>query len=102
MTDVCQKFEQAVKRNFAPNSRCSVNIQKVITSWGKTIRDDFELKNIHMIHKNNETGLQMLKNGMQSIVNIVKDAKSAIDDSVEHFSITLDQYEHVKKCVIIL
>ena len=97
MADVCQKLEQVVKRNLAPNSRCSINIQKIITGWDKIIKEDFELKNIHMIHKNNETGLQMLKNGMQSIVNIIKDAKSAIDDSVEHFSITSDQYEHVQQ-----
>ena len=96
MTDVCQKLEQVVKRNFAPNSRCSANIQKVITGWGKTIREDFELKNLHMIHKDNATGLQMLQNGIQTLVNIVKDAKSALDDSVEHFSLNTDQYEQVQ------
>ena len=96
MTDVCQKLEQVVKRNFAPNSRCSANIQKVITGWGKTIREDFELKNLHMIHKDNATGLQMLQNGIQTLVNIVKDAKSALDDSVEHFSLSTNQYKQVQ------
>ena len=97
MNDVCVKLEQVVKRNLAPNSCTSINIQRMITGWGKTIREHFALTNIHMVHNKDETGLRMLKNRMESIINIVKDTKTAIDDRVRSFQITTDQYEHVQK-----
>ena len=102
MTAVCQKLEQVVKRNLAPNSHISINIQKIITTWGTVIKEEFTLKNIHMIHKNDETGLQMLKNKMENIENVIKDAKTAIDDSVESLQSLQININRFKKCAVIL
>ena len=97
MNHVCVKLETVVKKGLSPHSRTSINVQRIITQWGHLIRENCTLENIHMIHKADNTGLTILKHGMEGLVKIIKDVKVTLEDSVENFSITTDQYEHVQK-----
>ena len=97
MNHVCVKLETVVKQGLSPNSRTSINVQRLITQWGHQIRESSTLENVHMIHKADTKGLNIIKNGMEGLVKIIKDVKVTLEDSVENFSVTTDQYEHVQK-----
>ena len=97
MNHVCVKLETVVKKGLSPHSRTSINVQRIITQWGHLIRENCTLENIHMIHKADNTGLTILKHGMEGLVKIIKDVKVTLEDSIEEFSITTYQYKHIQK-----